>query len=291
MDNISLRKNVSFSRAERGEFTPKILSPGYLSDEFKSLIWREIYNFMDQQKDLRNGYYYVNKQFFDLLKSILVEYFFTPIDEIKPRFNWVLETVKEIIYSENHVNVLEFVQAFLRHGYVSDKFRKNIDDIFKKSYVGYRLLEGNTVIPYVNDDELSGLSKNIRMIEETDKDYLKFHLRSSADFMNKGLWSSSVRESISAVESVIKAEYPGREFSEAMTQFQRETGIHGALKKAMIQMYGYASDEQGIRHALFDKDAPNVDSSDAVYMYSVCISFISYVIRKKTKVFQDTPRP
>ena len=42
--------------------------------------------------------------------------------------------------------------------------------------------------------------------------------------------------------------------------------LHGAFKSGIEKLYGYASDEDGIRHSLSDVTA-NVDVADAVFMF------------------------
>ena len=48
---------------------------------------------------------------------------------------------------------------------------------------------------------------------------------------------------------------------------------HPALKQAFDRLYGYTSTEQGIRHALLDKDAADVGLNEAIFMFGACASF------------------
>ena len=50
--------------------------------------------------------------------------------------------------------------------------------------------------------------------------------------------------------------------------------LHPAFKQAMEKLYGYASDEGGIRHSLID--LPKVDEADAKFMIVACSSFIDF---------------
>jgi hypothetical protein len=54
--------------------------------------------------------------------------------------------------------------------------------------------------------------------------------------------------------------------------------LHPILKEALSKLYGYTSDESGIRHALIDHSAATKD--DAVFMLSVCSAYINYLIAK-----------
>jgi hypothetical protein len=52
------------------------------------------------------------------------------------------------------------------------------------------------------------------------------------------------------------------------------------MKKGFSALYGYTSDSQGIRHALLDKNAPEVDEHDALFMIGACAAFVSYLLGK-----------
>ena len=54
--------------------------------------------------------------------------------------------------------------------------------------------------------------------------------------------------------------------------------MHSAMKKAFAALYGYASDEKGIRHSLIFEGAAKVDETDAIFMFGACDSFVSYLI-------------
>lgn len=62
---------------------------------------------------------------------------------------------------------------------------------------------------------------------------------------------------------------------------ENKINIHKALKSGFTAIYGYTSDENGIRHAILDE--PNVDFEDAKYMLVSCSAFINYLIVKSKK--------
>ena len=55
---------------------------------------------------------------------------------------------------------------------------------------------------------------------------------------------------------------------------------HRALKEAFSKLYGYTSDENGIRHALLEEGAADVDLDDAVFMFGACASFAAYLVNR-----------
>ena len=52
--------------------------------------------------------------------------------------------------------------------------------------------------------------------------------------------------------------------------------LHPALKAAFGSLYGYTSDESGVRHALTE-DGRTVDFHEAKFMLVVCSAFVNFV--------------
>jgi hypothetical protein len=102
--------------------------------------------------------------------------------------------------------------------------------------------------------------------------------RESPDYRN------SIKESISAVES-LAAGIAGAEkgtLGQLIMKLEVGIGLHPALKAAFSNLYGYTSDEGGIRHALMENVTIRFD--DAKFFLVVCSAFINYV---KAKIQKD----
>ena len=54
--------------------------------------------------------------------------------------------------------------------------------------------------------------------------------------------------------------------------------MHEAFKQALLKLYGYASDAEGVRHALLDETV--VDEADAQFMIVACSAFVTYLISR-----------
>jgi hypothetical protein len=63
-------------------------------------------------------------------------------------------------------------------------------------------------------------------------------------------------------------------------KLERSAAIHGALRSGFLSIYGYTSDEKGIRHPLLDDPQSKADEADALFMIGACASFVSYMIHK-----------
>lgn len=94
-------------------------------------------------------------------------------------------------------------------------------------------------------------------------------------------WANSVRESIHAVEATARRLAPGSNtLGPALTALERNGRLHGSLKSAFSKLYGYANDEEGVRHPLVFEDDTHVDETDALFMLGACAAFVSYLLSR-----------
>ena len=100
-------------------------------------------------------------------------------------------------------------------------------------------------------------------------------------------YENSIKESISAVESIccIITNSSSKDATLGKTLKKlKDHGIyiHPAMENAYSSLYGYTSNEDGIRHGGMDfKSAPY---EDAKYMLISCSAFVNYLIEKWTKI-------
>jgi hypothetical protein len=58
--------------------------------------------------------------------------------------------------------------------------------------------------------------------------------------------------------------------------------MHRALKASFKSLYGYTSDENGIRHALLEES--NIGYEEAAFMLVACSAFASFLIAKSIRL-------
>ena len=158
-----------------------------------------------------------------------------------------------------------------------------LNRILEGEKAGYRFVNGELIqiTSKVEIDEIEQAIDSTQSIEGVNA-HLSAALKELADKENP-IYRNSVKESISAVESICKI-YTGNEKStlgDALTKLEKGGSIHPALKKAFTALYGYTSDSSGIRHALIENDK-QVDFHEAKFMLVTCTSFINYLLSRMT---------
>ena len=64
----------------------------------------------------------------------------------------------------------------------------------------------------------------------------------------------------------------------ALKRLSEKVDIHGSLKAGFLKIYGFTSDDDGIRHAILEQ--PSVGFAEAKFMVVTCSAFVHYLIQK-----------
>lgn len=156
--------------------------------------------------------------------------------------------------------------------------------ILQEEVSGYRIVD-NLVVPITNENELA----TIEMAKTTEYDSVNNHISKAlslfADRTNPD-YENSIKESISAVEAmcciITGMTGAGATLGKAIKRLKdKGVHIHSALENAFTSLYGYTSDEGGIRHGCID--FANAPSEDAKFMLVSCSAFVNYLIEKWRK--------
>jgi AbiJ N-terminal domain 4 len=166
------------------------------------------------------------------------------------------------------------------------EFVRSINGILERELAGYRFING-ILAPISNSVEVSAIETAISASATSRLDGVHEHLSTSLELLGRKPqpdFRNSIKESISAVEAAVNliAGSNGSGVAGAIDALSAKTPIHGALKAALKQLYGYTSDSDGIRHAIMEE--ATVDFEDAKFMLVACSAFVTFLIGKASKV-------
>lgn len=183
--------------------------------------------------------------------------------------------------------VYDFIEIYLSflEGNERTKIIKQYNEILGQEKSAYRIVAGE-IVPIMNEVEIQSIenAKTTRYLsvnQHIQKALTLYADKRTPDYEN------SVKESICAVEAVccIITGMSGQQatLGSAIKKLkEKDIHIHGAMEKAFLALYGYASDEDGIRHGGIDFQ--NVPAEDAKYMLISCSAFVNYLIEKWEKI-------
>ena len=280
-------RNLTFSQAQGYEQLPGPLALGQLSDEARVKLWDLLVDSAWYQHssvtyawdwDMRRDW----KSIFQTLHS---NFLTKPRDEFTGDDEDVVKAYRTLVLEDLSLNKLfDLFQMFMRHPNCPNSFTLAVAATFKECGLAYVVdtEKPATILPTTTKQEGEAIIGALKELREAGLQPAEAHLRKAAELINGSDWPGAVRESIHAVESVARQLDPkaSTTLGPALASLEKGGHLHPALKEAFSRLYGYTSDEEGIRHALIDNAESPAGQDEAVFMLGACASFASYLWRK-----------
>jgi hypothetical protein len=268
---------VKFSERKGHKAISRVIQKEGMNDELRSSLW----NVLDLFVWRRDGFLdqrYGTQNMENFSTALWFEYFKAPIDSRPDDPYDVLGLIRSYFFSCKWYEVYDFLEWVLSH-FEDERLTSALNAILERELGGYRYVGG--VFTDITDQA------EIDLLEEAleDKDFpgVRAHLQSALRLLsNRDApdYRNSIKESISAVESMaqVVTGAPKATLGDALTALEAKSKLHPALKKGFSNLYGYTSDEGGIRHAMLQE--PSLEAADAKFFLLSCTSFINYLKSK-----------
>ncbi len=251
-----------------GFVPPKMLQVDSMDDDLRNGLWNVCLTALQSKHGRSNPYLeFIWTDFLKQARDTISEYDFA-----------VRRDIKQKIFSAKFHKMYDLVECMSE---LDDDLIPLFNEVLKAERSAFRFLdktltrisdetEGATVTDAMKlSDQFAGARAHIRTAVTL------FGHRGSPDYRNV------IREAISAVESAAKvvAQNEKADLAGAIKAIEKAHGMHPAFKDAITKLYGWTSDEKGIRHALLDETAA-VDEADAHFMLVACAAFVNYLVSK-----------
>ena len=278
-------RTLTFSQEQGFEEVPRPLQLGQLPPAARTMIFNELYVQLEKTSVVvyEVGRRVVGGVWSSILqaKHMILDKRFK--DEWDSSFNACATELKYRIVGDPPEKVFDLIQFIMRLQGCPPEFTAGMIVVFRHCQLAYAIDMGPpvTIVPAATAEEREQLTRNLNELRAARLDGCTTHLRNASQCINDGDWRGSVHESINAVESVAKTIIPGANtLKKALAPLEKQGTLqHKAFKEALDKLYGYTSDEKGIRHSLLSAQA-NVTIDEAVFMLGACASFASYLWRK-----------
>ena len=226
-----------------------------------------------------------------------------PVDDL-PYQSWDLrDWMKEYFFGLSWYDAYNFLEFIVKnHGVATEKrsgrgydvyqhpvsvekFEAAVNQILERENSGYRFI-AHVLSPISEQVELEEVQKAATELQGTGLDGARKHIHTALDLFSKRPnpdYRNAIREAISGIESIAKlvGAQKGNGLTPALRALEEKAGLHGALRSAFEKLYGYTSDESGIRHAILED--PTVGFEEAKYMIVACSAFANYIAAKAQK--------
>jgi len=276
---------LTFSQLHGYEELPQQLQLEELPLEARRRIFNLFYEFLMDSRRIDDvfGESFLGRPWNEILRHLHAFFDNLPLDEWTTNFQGACATLRRRIEGEPFNRVFDRIQHVLRHPRCPSPFIVGIRRVFADCRLAYAIDTERppTIIPVATKEEGETIVDALQTLRQTGRSASAVHLRKSAECMSNGDWAGSVRESIHAVESAARQLDPraSKTLGPALKSLERRKGLHPTLKSAFGKLYGYTSNEEGIRHSLLKQSDAPVGQNEAVFMLSACAAFSSYLCR------------
>jgi hypothetical protein len=251
-----------------------------MSDALRNSIWNSIVALFDGGE---SGWW-------GITQNSCHFFFKLPVDEL-PNYNIRRrEWVKDRVYAMEWHGVYDYVE-FIAEWYEKTleypRFRKaqiqaEFNRIFEDELSGYRFINGQ-LVPVSDASEVGEIETALTTASRVGLLGAHAHISSALKLLAKRPdpdYRNSIKESISAVEAVAKqlGAKDSQGLSGALAELGKKVPLHGGFRAGLLSLYGYTSDEGGIRHAMLEE--PSLGHDEAKYMAVVCSAFVNFLVSK-----------
>lgn len=272
---------VPFSQRTGLESIPPQLKLGEVSAELRRLFYYYISLEIDRESYAPYGSAVFKAAWRRVAMDLHVLFFKLPVDKFEYGAHETKQRLNMSIQRANIGGLFDLVEFLMRHRGCSDELKRELADAFVTARAAYRVFDNKYVAAIGTDEQAEAFERAIADSEAKNATAARKQLIAAGVALRNSDWAGSVRESIHAVEAMAVRLAPGTDTLGAALKVLEQRGhLHGGLKAAFCSLYGYSSEEEGVRHALVFGDEAQVDEADALFMLGACASFVSYLLAR-----------
>lgn len=281
-----LQKNLTFSQRYGYQPLPEPMRPGQISEDLR----REVWNALSEKFSEFTSYDTFGNPHFSwkgerFVQRVLGKLLLQPEDGIDTDYGETFPRFRRTILTGPFNLHIDLLEAVINDDAMTS-LAAPIQLLFEEHAAPYRLDTAQRPClfsPRSSAEQSEAVQQALNTLQDADMDGAAFHLRQASEHMRAQQYGDSIADSIHAVESVARQIDPesNKTLGPALRSLTKSGLLkHPTLEKAFQKLYGYTCDEQGIRHALLDKDAPKPGLDEALFMFGACASFAAYLTAK-----------
>ena len=256
-----------------------------IDHDLKTRLWSllDIYLYSKYKKP-----FIFNQSSHNVLDQLIQTYWFSffkkATDEIPTENNHKISVLKRIFLTElPWFKIYDFIEFNIHHYPFLDfkeSFISEINKVLIDEKSAYQVIN-EQIIEITSEQEIQSIEEAFKNTNQYSgiQQHLNQALKLMSDRQNPN-YSKSMHDSISAVEGLARLllKDDSMTLGKAIPRLRTKYELHPTLMESLNKLYGYTSDEAGIRHGSAQES--NLSYIDAKFMLVACTNFINYLIEK-----------
>lgn len=258
-----------------------------VSEDLRNSLWNLCIQLYENNDDDRSSYWT------RICTNVAMNFRKFPLDELPPQNYQCRRWLKEYFFGLSWYgvyNLLEFLASAHSaasqwgHPVSANDFEHAANEILQREHSGYRFIT-HVLSPISDPVELDEVQA-AALLHGRGVDGARKHIHAALQLFSKrpnADYRNAIKEAISAIESIVTQVHDGHGggLASALRALEEKAELHGALRSAFEKLYGYTSDEEGIRHAMLQ--GSTVGFEEAKYMIVACSAGANYLATKAEK--------
>lgn len=276
---LERRKDLSFLQAEGVTPLPRLQKGTEVTHYFSAVAYEVLRKTLGYRPSPVGGSYPSENT-----KLVWMEYFHQYSDELPDYRDQFDAVIKEHI--QEGAQLYDLLQFCVRRKILDSRQYISLQKVMRDQQLGYRFVGNHyhdtpTLMPVFDEAEADANESDYSKL--VDYPAARTHFLQAIEEIREGHFRGSVTESISGVESVLKAlsGEANAPFGTALNIVAKEGKLHPALKLGLEKIYGWTNSPNGMRHSLSDESVP-VGEAEARFMLSACLAFAAWLKRSNT---------
>jgi AbiJ N-terminal domain 4 len=243
-DPYAERKKLTFAQAEGLEPLPTQLALREISQQFRAALWAELNWIFGRHQ----GFTTYGDEILESPWSIILEdahvYHHHRLDDFPKKYGAVVAHVRDIVERGSWSDLLGWLEYVLKHRLCPPEFATRLNEIMADCHLAYRVIDGVVICPIGSKAEGKTIEQAFADLNESKLYGARDHLGKAGNELSAGHFAASIRESIHAVESVVRILEPDGNFGRALSKLENKAEIHSGLKTGFKSIYGFTSDQK-----------------------------------------------
>jgi hypothetical protein len=267
----------SFSQRKGIKPLEKSFQKEAIDSELRNSLWSVLYELIYKNWD-DPRWDSTSQKIENLFNEYWWFYFKRPSDN-RPQFHEALSIIRDYFFKCPWNEVYDFVEFTAQHAdWVGEGIRGTSNIFMQTENSAYRFV-GNEIAEITSEVEIKAIEEAVA----TGIPGVQRHLMTALSLLSdrkKPDYRNSIKESISAVEAICRllSDAPKATLGTALKHVSAKTPFHPAFEKGLLALYGFTSDEHGIRHSLLEE--PKLQYSDAKFMLVLASGFCGFLLAK-----------
>ena len=256
------RGDLTFSQRHGYEALPQPMRLEEISDALRREIWNAVRALLlSYRKGFSVDSYYLHTNGQKFIERAFGKFQKRSEDEVSTIYGRVMNICKNVVTTHQFNLVLDFLEIMIDEQKGSREFGDRIKELFESHGAAYRLEISAfdcQFIPCASKEQGDAVQEAFETLREGGMDGATTHLRGAAGHIN----AEPIRRLYLRQHSCGGVGSPrvldpkaSKTLTPALNSLEKAGVLkHRALKEAFAKLYGYTSDEQGIRHAPFGSE-------------------------------------